>query len=152
MPYQLFQLPKQTNISSNLTLLSGAKAQFYLTGTTTPTDTYQDSARTTPHANPVVADAAGVFPPVYLDPTIVYKVVLKTSGDATLYTADPANDQVLSQDPTDAENAALVTPTDYAYEPGNVKRYGAVGDGSTSDQTAFNNAALTGHDIYVPET
>jgi hypothetical protein len=41
---------------------------------------------------------------------------------------------------TAAETSAGVTPTNYQYEPGNVLRYGAVGDGSTDDLTAIQNA------------
>ena len=41
---------------------------------------------------------------------------------------------------TAAEIAAGVTPTNYAYPPGNFRRYGAVGDGTTNDLTAVQNA------------
>ncbi len=43
---------------------------------------------------------------------------------------------------TAAEIAAGVTPTFYNYPELHVKRYGAVGDASTNDITAFNNCAL----------
>ena len=45
---------------------------------------------------------------------------------------------------TDAELAAGVTPTYYYYEPGDVRRYGAVGDGVTDDTLALQAAALQG--------
>lgn len=70
--------------------LAGAKLYFYQTGTTTPITVYQDSGLTTPHANPVVADASGIFAPIYVG-TAVFKVVLKTSADVTVQTVDPAN-------------------------------------------------------------
>lgn len=41
---------------------------------------------------------------------------------------------------TAAETAAGVTPSNYAYEPGDVRRYGAAGDGSTDDTAAFERA------------
>lgn len=69
---------------------SGAKAYFYLTGTTTATDTYTESTLTTPHTNPVIADATGTFAPIYLDSGITYKIVFKDSDDVTLYTVDPS--------------------------------------------------------------
>lgn len=69
---------------------AGAKLYFYLTGTTTPQAVYSDSGLSVPLTNPVVADADGVFPPIYLG-TGDYKVILKTSGDVTLETADPVS-------------------------------------------------------------
>lgn len=51
---------------------------------------------------------------------------------------------------TAAEIAASVTPTDYAYTPGDVRRYGAVGDGTTDCTTAIQNAINTGHRVYIP--
>lgn len=68
---------------------AGAKAYTYLTGTSTPQATYSDSGLTTPHANPVVADAAGRFPAIYGPTTNDYKLVLKTSADVTIETYDP---------------------------------------------------------------
>jgi hypothetical protein len=54
-----------------------------------------------------------------------------------------------------AETAAGVTPTDYTYEYGNVKRYGAVADSATDDSAAFINAIAVakqtnGYPVYVP--
>ena len=74
--------------------LNGGKAFFYLSGTTTLEDVFEDDALTTPLANPVIADSAGFFPElVYLDPTKEYRVVIKTSADVTIakYSADPIN-------------------------------------------------------------
>lgn len=71
-------------------------------------------------------------------------------GDLELVTTLPAGGPALSSSliattlnslkQTAAEVAAGVTPTDYAYVPGNVKRYGAVGDGVADDTTALLNA------------
>lgn len=80
-------------MSRNLTLLSGAKLYFFQPGTTTARDTYANSSLTTPHANPVVADSAGVFPAIYVNPSLEYKAVLKTSDDALLREWDKANNQ-----------------------------------------------------------
>lgn len=66
---------------------SGAKLYFYQSGTTTGITVYQDAAKVTPHANPVVADAAGTFAEIFVD-TDPFKVVLKTSADVTLETID----------------------------------------------------------------
>jgi hypothetical protein len=46
---------------------------------------------------------------------------------------------------TPAEQAVGVTPTNYAYSPGWVRRYGAVGEGSThNDGDALNTAGKIG--------
>lgn len=68
---------------------AGAKLYFYATGTSTPQNTYQDADLTTPHANPVVADSAGQFAQIFLDPSLPdYRVVKKTSADVTTDTWD----------------------------------------------------------------
>lgn len=79
-------------LDGNGTPYAGAKLNFYATGTTTRQTTYNDADLADPsHANtnPVVADANGLFGPIYLDPTKVYKAVLTTSADVTIWTRDP---------------------------------------------------------------
>jgi hypothetical protein len=41
---------------------------------------------------------------------------------------------------TSAESTAGITPTNYYYEPGDVRRYGATGDGTTDDLSALQDA------------
>jgi hypothetical protein len=67
--------------------ISGAKLYFYQAGTTTDITTYQDSGAGTPHAQPVVADASGIFAPIYVNNS-TYKVVFKTAADVTILTVD----------------------------------------------------------------
>lgn len=43
---------------------------------------------------------------------------------------------------TTGESTAGVVPTDYAYRPGDFRRYGAVGNGTTDDTVAVRNAGL----------
>jgi hypothetical protein len=64
-----------------------AKAYFYVAGTTTPQDTYSDKDLTIPNTNPVVADANGLFGQIFLG-SGTYDVALKTSADATIWTAE----------------------------------------------------------------
>lgn len=81
---QLFTSPRFIALSSTNQLLPGAKLYFRQTGTSTPQNTYQDEALTVPHANPVVADGAGVFAPIYLDPSLPnYRVILADSSGVT---------------------------------------------------------------------
>lgn len=163
MAYQIFQIPKAVPLSDGR-VLPGAKAYFFESGTTTPQDVYSDSGLTTPHTNPVVADSAGVFPAIYLDPTLQYKITLKSSADVLVYTIDPANDQTLSPSiigqflypQTTSEIAASATPVNNSYQPGNVLRYGTNATPGTTDMTAAVQAAINqasqvgGAPVYAP--
>lgn len=78
-------------------LLAGSKLTFTQTGTTTPQNTYTDEALTVPSSNPVVADANGLFVPIYLDPTLPsYRVKWTTSADVLIYQVDgvPSNQNI----------------------------------------------------------
>lgn len=59
---------------------------------------------------------------------------------------------IASYDQTAAEQAAGVTPSNYAYPPGHMWRYGAVGNGTTDDTAAFNQATSINFPIYIPYT
>ena len=65
--------------------ISGSKLNFYEAGTTTRLDTYSDEPLTTAHANPVVADSAGRFAPIWLAASD-YKVVWTDADDVTITT------------------------------------------------------------------
>ena len=74
------------------TVLSGGLLYTYAAGTTLPTTTYQDSAGTIAHTNPIVMDSAGRIPSeVWLTTGAAYKFVLKTSTSVTLWTMDNLN-------------------------------------------------------------
>ena len=62
--------------------VSGAQAFFFRSGTTTPATVYQDVAEDTPHARPVVANAAGVFPPIYRSGQALRVVVNAPDGSS----------------------------------------------------------------------
>lgn len=65
---------RQTNNSGNA--IAGARLYFFDAGTTTPQTVYSDSARTAAHAHPIVADAYGKWPAVYLAPgTYRYRIL-----------------------------------------------------------------------------
>jgi len=80
-----FYPPFARFFTSDLKTLPGALLYFYINGTTTPKTVYQDAAKTTPHANPVVAGTLGAgadqFPAIFLDGT--YTVELKNSAGVT---------------------------------------------------------------------
>jgi hypothetical protein len=70
---------------------AGATYQFFLTGTTTAANVYQDGALTTPFpiTGFVTADSYGRFPPIYLDTSVIYKVQLYDSTNTLRWTVDP---------------------------------------------------------------
>ena len=75
-------------LDGNGTPYPGALARFYVSGTTTPLTAYTDIGLSVAHAVPVVADANGVFPPIYLGATAA-KVVITSSTGAAIKTIDP---------------------------------------------------------------
>ena len=85
----LFVPPNVPALDTNGNPLSGALWYFYLTGTTTPVDVYTSATLATAHANPVVADSAGRFPPIYRSPDVTYRGVLKTATGTTIADYDP---------------------------------------------------------------
>lgn len=58
-------LTQQVDAVTGLPLV-GAKATFYVGGTSTPLSIYADYGLTTPRLNPVTSDAAGRFPAVFM--------------------------------------------------------------------------------------
>lgn len=67
---------------------AGGKLYVYESGTTTPIALFSDEGLTTPAANPLVADAAGVFPIAFMDETTC-KTILTDADDQVVYTRDP---------------------------------------------------------------
>lgn len=96
----LFVLPRQVPLSSSAGLIAGAKLTFSISGSSTLQNTYSDIALATPNANPVVADANGVFSRIYLDPSLPnYRVKLETSASVLIYQEDdvPSNQNTSQQ-------------------------------------------------------
>lgn len=69
--------------------LSGGKLYFYDSGTTTFRTTYADSGLTTPNANPVILDASGRPPSIFLQGN--YKLVVTDANDIQISTRDPVS-------------------------------------------------------------
>lgn len=77
---------KQVYLDNSGNPLSGGRVYTYAAGTSTPLATYSDQAGSTPNANPVVLNSRG-------EATIFwgagpYKVTLRTSADALIWTQD----------------------------------------------------------------
>lgn len=140
--------------------LAGGLLYTYAANTLTPKTTWQDAAGTQPNTNPVVLDSTGSAI-VRLNGTDAYKFVLTDAQGANQWTVDYYSSNYLVQadigallyPQTAAEIAASVTPTNYAYPPGHVQRYGAVPGslaGAADATTAFQAALSAGYSPQVP--
>ena len=73
------------------TPLVGGKLYTYAAGTTTPLASYTNIGGLTSNQNPIVLDSAGRVSgtnEVWLTSAVSYKLVLKTSADVQLWSAD----------------------------------------------------------------
>lgn len=77
-------------ITASGEVLPGAQLQTYFSQTTTPITTFQDSALTIPHTNPIVADAAGRFPEIFLSIS-EHRMVLSDADDVQIMVFDPVS-------------------------------------------------------------
>lgn len=76
----------------------GAKAFFFLGGTTTPLAVHEDAGGATPHAHPVVADANGRWPAIFIPFTTSYDIQVTTSDLTQLY----YHEEIPNPDPVEA--------------------------------------------------
>lgn len=129
-----FQQPRVQIIDTNGEVVPGAKIYFYETGTSTPLNTYSDYANTIANTNPVVCDASGRAGPIFLVETKIYKVIVKTSADVTIYTQDPVHPYILGNGIT----ATSAITNNLSSSP---VSFGAVGDGE-NDESSFVQAAI----------
>lgn len=92
-----YYTPKAYASDSLGATIPGALLNFYLTGSSTRTPTFANQTLSVANTNPVVADAAGVFPDIFLNPLISYKVVFTGPDDGMTppheyWTADPVTE------------------------------------------------------------
>ncbi len=74
-------------VDANGAPYSGAKLYTYEAGTTTPLATYSNTNRTSANANPIVADSAGRFGPIFIKPQAYY-LELYTSANVLITSRD----------------------------------------------------------------
>lgn len=113
MASERFYLPSPTAFSSNGFAVPGALASFYLTGTATRTPIYTTAALDVEHSNPVVADAAGRFPVIFLDDAVTYRLVITDSAGSSIGVDDdpyvaPASPSEIAAGVAAAEEARLL--------------------------------------------
>jgi hypothetical protein len=163
-------------------VLTGGKLYTYLAGTTTPTPSYTTSTGNIAWTNPIILDAAGRVSgsgEIWITNGIVYKFVLRDSNDVLIATYDNVvgiNDDtnVLAQlantsntalgdalvgfkqayGSTVYPNAVAGTVHTKLQDFVSVKDFGALGNGTTNDliaiQNANNAAASQGKALYFP--
>ena len=133
--------------------------------------TYQDVALTTPLPNPIVLNsrgevstAAGASAQLFLTPNTVYTFTVSDANGNQIWVASYVNGVQVSQasialllwPQTAAEFAASVVPTNYVYQPGDVRRYGGdptnTADSSSAWQSAISLSAQTNGNVpaYIP--
>jgi hypothetical protein len=97
---------RQLNNSGRV--IAGARLYFFDEGTTTPQTTYEDAARTTAHDHPIVADAYGKWPAVYLAPG-TYRYRINDSDGSTIDDFDGivAPEAATSEEGTDVTISAF---------------------------------------------
>lgn len=83
----LYPLSRYQQFDSNGKLMVGAKLYLFNGGTTTPRIGYKDSSLTSPHTNPIVADASGRLPLIYLADGF-YRQRLTTSTGVPVFDDD----------------------------------------------------------------
>lgn len=161
---------------NNGAVLSGGLVYTYAAGTTTPQTTYTTSAGNVAHTNPIVLNSAGRVASggeIWLTDAVSYKFVLQTSVAVTIATYDnvtgngsgiasgiyaafaaSSGSSLVGYLPQGA-NAVATTVQAKLYESVSVMDFGAVGDGTTDDTTAVQNAlsyaATANAPLYIPE-
>ena len=143
--------------------LTGGKIFTYAAGTTTPQSTYTSANGATPHANPIILDAAGRVPggEIWLTNGLQYKFLIKTSADVQI----GSYDNIFGVNSVDAEQINYTPPFTNSVATNveaklaqtvSVADFGAVGDGVTDDsaaiQAAINFAASNGsRTVFFPK-
>lgn len=152
MPAETFLLPFRPALDPNGLTVSGAELYFFASGTSTPQPVYADDALTILLQHPVMANAAGKWPTINLDATLVYRVVLRgqsgpEEGDLgeVLAEADPYVVNVT--DPLEADlqafvNAAAAQAVNAGTEAGNAATQAtAAGEQASAAATSAGNAS-----------
>lgn len=89
---------------------AGAKLFTYDAGSSTKRTTYQDSAASVAHANPIILDAAGRIPAaIWINEGVTLKLVLAPSTDT-----DPPTSPIWTEDAVPGLNDVTATVDEYA--------------------------------------
>ena len=104
--------------------LSGGLVYSYISGTSTPANTYSDEPGTIPNTNPVVLDSAG-YAAIYLDDSISYRIVVKSSAGVTIQdvsnvtgTSPTVSASTVVDETVTATQGQTLIPFTLSYAPG----------------------------------
>lgn len=133
-------MPVLRAVDANGAPMAGAQLQFFLTGTTTPATVYSSAALTVALANPVTADSGGLFVPIWLDPTVTYRVQLLSNVGTVIRDIDPvfAPVTVATNSITSAMLQSGVAVANIGYTPLN-----KAGDTATNLLLSFSTLSTT---------
>jgi len=106
---QIFIEPLARVFTNTGAVGAGYKYYFYTTGTTTPISSYTTPALTIANPWPVVADANGRFPIMWLSNLATTKIILTDANDVVIETVDPVG----TTGSTTSLNDLDVRPTSY---------------------------------------
>jgi polygalacturonase len=166
MPGVIATIPKYQFSSSTGIPLANGTLTVTLTNTTTPTNTWQDSALTVLNTNPITLDSRGECV-LWLDSAVTYRLVLKNSAGVTQWTVDNISggasyayilETLLAASGGSAKvgflqagtGAVPTTVQAKLRESVSVKDFGAVGDGVTNDTAAIVLAIAASSSVYFP--
>lgn len=153
--------PYPTFVDGNGLALSGGFVYLGVAGQnaqTNPIAVYWDTALTQPAAQPIRTlngyAINGASPAVLFTASTTYSMVVRDKNAALVFSAlstgpGAAQPAVIIYAQTAAEIAAGVTPTDYSFVTGDVRRYGAV-DGGANSTAAFTSAHASSLSVYYP--
>jgi len=155
--------PRIQALDANGDAYSGAKMTVFDAGTTDLRQTFSDIGLTTPNANPLIADSAGIFGPFYLAASDVnYKLKFDTAADVNVPSLSQDNIPVSSLDQVTmglifypasaAEDANNVTPVNFFKIYGDVERNGlSEAASAATNTTAITDALASNSRITFPE-
>lgn len=157
MSYKLSPTTRRQYFDDNGDPLARAKLFYYLTETTTKTNTYKDAAGEVLNTNPIILDLAGRTPAmVFLDESIIYTEVLAPATDtdppnSPIYTSNGITSSTTFNYTAPGTGAVSRTLAAKLSDLVSVKDFGAVGDGITNDTVAIQNAVNTGSMVFFPK-
>lgn len=142
------------DVGSGIKPASGAQLFFSDSGLTfdaSPKDTFSNLAGNINNANPVIADANGLFPEIYIDGN--YRVVLKDKNNVQQWQADNVTEEIDSTDVsfTNSGTGALQTTVEAWLQRRTAGAYD-FGDIDTDIGAAINAAISAGKKvIHLPQ-